>query len=186
MPRLSTQVSEGVNALSYGQIKALRRWVSDSPLRLSQREIAKWAKNKFDRDLPQYTISRYLSDRYKHVDDISNDSPALQRNRPSIGQWPTLETILFRWQTTLECTGVGTSGDIIREKALSIWLEHPEARNHEDPAVPPTFGKSWLQAFKKRYDIKKRSFHGEAASIAASREAHETVQKIQAARHSTR
>ena len=75
--------------------------------------------------------------------------------------------ILFDWQQRLERRGADITGDILCKKAAEIWPRIPEYANLK----APTFSNGWLEGFKKRHKIKRRTRHGEAGSVPALAEA---------------
>lgn len=166
--------------LNLEQRKLLRNWVHAHPSpKPSQRDCIAWVKRNFNVDVNQPQISRYLSQQNSHLDDLAPDDPKFALKKYAEAQWPVLEKILFRWQVEMEIRGLSTSRELLQLKAHELWQRFPEARNYEDITInPPSFGNTWLALFQKRYHIKWRHHHGEAASAQMVASLPETQQEI--------
>lgn len=144
--------------LSDVQRKALRDWVHSQSRRPTQKACIAWFQAHYNHRLSQSTVSDILSPQYHYLDSECNPSSA---TRKGIGQWQDLEAILYEWHHTLDCKGAYISGDILIEKARQIWSSLPQYRDQP----PPAFSSGWLHRFKQRYNIKQRTYHGEAGSV---------------------
>lgn len=141
------------------QRKALRQWFQHQYPQPRQRDCMFWFKNKFNHQITQSTVSEILSDRYLYLDQGIEPSKPTFRQRTA--NWPILEEILFNWQQNIERQGGLITGDILCEKAREIWCQIPQYNN-----IPsPEFSTGWLSGFKKRYNLYKRTQHGEASSV---------------------
>lgn len=107
--------------------------------------------------MSQSSVSDSLSDRYKNLDTI-DPSPSI-RNRT--GAWEDLEIILYEWQKTIELQGGHTTRDLLVEKEHEIWSSLSQYKDLPEPR----FGAGWLYCFKKRFNIKKLNYHGEAGPV---------------------
>jgi Fission yeast centromere protein N-terminal domain/Tc5 transposase DNA-binding domain len=158
-------------AVSHSEKKALRAFYYRQQPRPSQKALIAWFKQTYNRTLSQSTISEYLSDHYKYLDNLDpqsfSDQFALQSRRQRESKWPTLEKILFQWHCTIESRGGTITGDLLVEKAHEIWQQLPEYRDSQER---PEFSDGWLTRFKKRHHIKQRTHHGEAADVPSSAE----------------
>ncbi|EJT69365.1 hypothetical protein GGTG_12984 [Gaeumannomyces tritici R3-111a-1] len=171
MPRLSAKQSTGpgLNALIYAEIQQLRRWVASFPRRPSQKETMAWIEKRFDKKIAQYTISRYLSSRYAHVDTVPLGDASLQATRPRVGQWPTLERMLYQWHQEQPPGIRGAANELLQAKALEIWMQHQEAREGEPSTTPrPALGASWVRMFKERHGLKRRNSRGKPLVMATA------------------
>jgi hypothetical protein len=155
-----------MNTLNVNERIRLRQWFFSERPRPSQGCARKWVKDTLKKDISQAAISRFLSDKCKDLDNpTTHHRNALRVRAP---RYEELEKLLFAWQLELEAKGTGTSGELIREFARKLWEEVPEARNGAPASPCPEFGKTWLEGYKARYHISRRTFQGEAASFTAS------------------
>lgn len=171
MPRFSAKQAggPGLNALLYVEIQQLRRWVASFPRRPSQKETMAWIEKKFDKKIAQYSISRYLSSRYAHVDAVPLGDASLQATRPRVGQWPTLERMLYQWHQAQPPGSKSTANELLQAKALEIWTQHQEAREGEPSTTPrPVLGASWVRMFKERHGLKRRNSRGKPFVMATA------------------
>ncbi|EUC55756.1 tigger transposable element-derived protein [Rhizoctonia solani AG-3 Rhs1AP] len=95
-------------------------------------------------------IRQYLAENIHH----SN-----RRTRCSSVSMPQVEKALWVWIEDIERRNLRITGEIIKTKARKIAI---------DMGISPhdmiEFSEGWLTGFKKRYGLKERVFHGEAAS----------------------
>jgi hypothetical protein len=75
------------------------------------------------------------------------------------GDYPDLEDALFHWQQQIQKKGVIT-GDILKAQAHRIWNSLLQYNKEDEPK----WSNSWLDRFKRRYNIKEYKQHGEGAS----------------------
>lgn len=184
MPKFSAKQNTGpvLNALLYAEIQQLRRWVASFPRRPSQKETMAWIEKKFDKKIAQYTISRYLSSRYAHVDAVPLGDASLQATRPRVGHWPTLERMLYQWHQAQPPGSKSTGNEVLQAKALEIWMQHQEAREGEPSTTPrPTLGANWVRMFKERHGLKRRNSRGKPLVMATAAEDAATAAETTAA-----
>lgn len=151
--------------------QALRAYYRRQHPRPSQRALRQWFQATYNRPISQSTVSECLSDHYSYLDDLDPTSFhsqfTLQSQRQRSARWPTLENLLYEWHQTIEKKGGIITGDLLVAKAHQIWQQLPEYADQEIPELSDR----WLGRFKKRFHIKQRVQHGEAASVPESAEA---------------
>lgn len=141
--------------------KALRDYFHDeSNGKPPQKKLQQWFHKKFNHQLAQSSISDILGPTYVHLDNTKALlRPDNKKTRAS--HWPDLEEALFDWQQKMQNKGAVITGDILKEMAAEFWIRLPQY-NH----LPiPKFSNGWLQAFKKRHQIKRYTRHGEAGAV---------------------
>jgi hypothetical protein len=147
-------------AITDNQRRALRAWYRCQGPSTRQKDVINWFEREYGHRIRQSTVSDSLSERYSYLDSAPNTS-ATDRTRQRQAQWPILESILFDWQQLLESRGSDVPGDILIEKARSIWPQIPDYVN-----LPlPEFSSGWLTNFKRRHNIKLHRHQGEAGSV---------------------
>lgn len=147
-------------AISASQRQSLRQHAQNHH-HLTQKQLQEWFLNQFQRVITQPSISESLSSKYSHLDseELLNSSS----KRRKLVQWPELEVALFQWIQRIE-RDIPISGDLIKTQAAVFWKRLPMYSRKD----LPIFSNGWLQGFKKRHNLKERSRHGEAGSIAHS------------------
>jgi hypothetical protein len=125
----------------------------------SHKQIIAWFKDEHGRTLGGASISETLSDNFAHLDNTKISKPYQKKERPS--QYPDLENALNDWQIVAVRRGQVVTGDLLKEMALRLFKRLPQYANRPNPG----FSNGWLQGFKRRYNIKQRVRHGEAAQV---------------------
>lgn len=143
----------------------LRNWYDSQEKRPSQIDAILWFKAKYGETLPQYQISRILHSKALQAVDLN--SPGIYRTRVDTAQWPVLEQILKRWQIGMEVRGMHTTREVLMEKARAIWMQYPDARNHQSATGIPVFGPRWCTLFQKRFSIRNRPPNGARSATKA-------------------
>lgn len=147
---------------SIAQKQALRRYHQEHPS-LSQKELQAWFFHQFNQVITQPSLSLALSRRYNALDKPNTRherNSSFLRSREA--RYPTLEAALFDWITEYQCQG-SVSYEILKIKASELWkeLDLSTTLNMEIP----TFRDGWVRGFLKRYSVKDRKRHGEAAGV---------------------
>lgn len=123
---------------------------------MTQEELVKWARLYLNLDIGQSTISRTLAQREKHDDLVSADRASVRR-QTSV-KYPDIEEKVAAWFFKYEAC-VNLTSDLIRKKAERI---------RDDLGVPDDKFKAstgWLDGFKARHNITKRSRFGESGDV---------------------
>lgn len=128
----------------------------------------KHALRVLGKNITKSAMGRFLGSEYSHLDDLDASNPVLKRKRVRRCRHPRLEELLNEWQLELEEQGLGTSGELLQARAVKLWRTVPEVRGGKDEEPVPEFGSSWLEGYKSRYGIRRRTFHGEAASVSVT------------------
>ena len=128
----------------------------------TQTELINWFLQEHGHQLNQGQVSRILSSKYDHVDNLNKkkDKLALQAQRSSGGAWPELEAALFEWQQCMQKKRAVITGEILKQQAIKLWTALPQYQGKEQPK----FSNGWLGNFQKRFNIKEYINHGEAAA----------------------
>lgn len=144
-----TTMSATRQQITVAQKVALRRHKRENP-QLQRRHLTTWFIDKFHQPIHASSVGDILSDRYKNLDDIPDESPRLQYKKYRISQYPEVETALYSW---MEEQARPLKAKELRDQARIIWQSLPQ---HAD--VPePSFGDSWIRNFKIRHDLEVSS-----------------------------
>ena len=135
-------------AIPDSQKKALREWYYNKYPRPRQRDCVPWFKEHFDHQLSVSSVCEILSKRYDFLDRMAAASPSLSSSKHRSSNWPVLEETLYDWQQQVERDGARVPGDVLIEKARTLWPEIPQYR---DQPVPE-FSTGWLAGFRKRHE----------------------------------
>ena len=135
---------------------ALRARKEECPI-LTQKELAVWFEEMFQKPIKQHTVSEWLSGRYSHLKDDAGPPKAKKQRRE---KFPELERALSQWGIKHQGKGV-VSGGILKQKALFFWQHLPQYSG----LPPPNFSNGWLEGFKNRRGVKEFVLHGEAGSL---------------------
>lgn len=131
-------------------------------------ENGKWTTNqmvdffykKYDRVLDQSTISRSLSDTFKHLDGEDRPlHPDSKKQRTSY--WPDLDAAVFDWQQQMLRKKKTITDEAIRSTAKKLFYQLPQYQDFE----PPRFSSGWLKGYKARYKGKKYVGHNEPGVV---------------------
>lgn len=131
-------------------------------------EHGKWTTNqmvdffykKYERVLDQSTISRSLSDTFKHLDEVDHPvHPDSKKQRTSY--WPDLDAAVFDWQQQMLRKKKPMTDEAIRELAKKIFYQLPQYQNVE----APRFSSGWLKGYKARYKWKSYVGHDESDAV---------------------
>jgi hypothetical protein len=156
MPRISITIE---------QQQALQRWQSSQTPTLSYKACIDWFYTQFNHKISQSTVSESLGAHFSHLDNMSTalaiDST---QSRLQVGYWEDLEQILVQWQLWIEARGGFTTGEIIQQKAQTLWHQLPQYQGKPCPE----FSKRWLESYKKRHNIQIQQRFGEDASVPES------------------
>ena len=128
---------------------------------LLQSEVARWASDFLRRKINQFSISEILSDKFKQLDLAKLPRRQGLRERKRSGEHPLLEEALFEWHQRLQNLRIPITGDLIRTAVSQLWQRIPVL----SMTVEPKWSIRWLEGFKSRNGIRKRTQHGEAASV---------------------
>jgi DDE superfamily endonuclease/Tc5 transposase DNA-binding domain/Fission yeast centromere protein N-terminal domain len=158
--------------------KKIRRWVSLQTPRPTYATIRKHILVAHKKNVGVGTINRTMGPKYDDLDQMDAASPELQRKTAHGCQYPLLEEFLRQWQLELEDQGLGTSGELIQSKAVKIWRSFPEVRGGKPEEPVPTFGKTWVELYKQRQGLRRRTFHGVAASVSITTAATELFSQV--------
>ena len=122
----------------------------------SQRQLQEWFYSKYNTTISQPTLSQILN-----TPGLQN-TPAhqLQRKNTKTGANTTLENALYQW-FSINQYKVNITNDMLQFKAKELSSNHAFLGHLKD--IDYSIG--WLERFKKRFNIKSRFKHGEAASI---------------------
>ena len=150
--------------LTLVQKKDLRAWHKKQLTKPSLKQTAAYALRELNVKVHQSQISRLLSNKFEALDTLEASYLCGKASKLRVGQYSTLEEILYRWQVEMESRGVPTTGEVLQAQAVKIWSTVEAARNGLPIDPPPTFGSKWLTLFKERHTIKRRIFHGELSS----------------------
>lgn len=133
----------------------------------TQSETIFWAKNTLEIEISQPQVSKWSSDRFKHLDTPQDklltsctctSIPKRRRER----NLHNLELALYTWMKQFE-TRAPITGDVLRVKANKLFHMMPMYRDQTEPA----WSKGWLQRFQQLYGIRKTRRYGEAGSTPA-------------------
>lgn len=115
---------------------------------MKQVELAEWAKKEFvlAKAPTQATISSILRKRDNYL--LTED---LNRKKARVLPFPELDAALGAWALQCEAAGVDLTSAIIQEQARRF-----AASMNIEPAKMPGFSNGWLNAFKKRHNLKRR------------------------------
>jgi hypothetical protein len=116
--------------------------------KITQRELALWAKNTFRlaKEPGQSTISDII--RKKHIYLNMHAVDLVVKRRRSIKN-PALDQALVNWILHCEQRQISLTGENIKTKAKALANEL-----HIPTADQPEFSTGWLQAFQERYNLK--------------------------------
>ena len=146
-------------AITDAEKKALREYyLQNTDHKPSGKAMRQWFVEQFHHLPSESTISEILSNRYVHL-DTTVIAPLSKKHRAA--EWPDLEHVLFEWQQRMQRKEAAITGDILKKMANLFWDKLPQYQNVERPK----FSTGWLDAFKKRYKLKKYVRHGDAGSV---------------------
>lgn len=125
--------------------------------------LASWAKETLSLTyVPnQSTISRIFRDSEKLKSMPISQNLNMKKARTAVA--PRLEDALYRWMCTQNNNGILLNGDIIKMYGKQL-LEKTNEVLPESEKIQLTFSKGWIERFKRRYGLRFRRVHGEAAS----------------------
>lgn len=127
--------------------------------RMTQTELAEWAKREFNtaKALTQPAISNILNNKRQLMDD--NDGGNLNLKRPRIVKLTTLDEALASWVISCQEKGICLGWQILRKKAemFADELGIPESDR-------PAFSDGWIQKFLQRRNFKSIKLSGESRS----------------------
>jgi DDE superfamily endonuclease/Tc5 transposase DNA-binding domain len=150
------------------EVKKVRDWARRQNTRPTLNAAMKHALRVLGKNVTKSAMHRFLGPNFSHLDDLDASNPVLKKKRARRCRYPLLEELLNKWQLELEEQGLGTSGELIQARAVKMWRTVPEVRGGKEEDPVPEFGASWLEGYKSRYGIKRRTFHGEAASVSVT------------------
>jgi hypothetical protein len=133
-------------SLTIQEKNELRIYAKKNPA-LSKQELTLWAREKFEKDVGFSTVSKISSSGLQLV-----HNPDTRRERR--GRNPAMEAKLYEF--IRKCEDESCLSDQI------IFLKANDLLNKSGSNA--TVSISWVQKFKKRFAIKFRKRHGEAAS----------------------
>jgi hypothetical protein len=128
----------------------------------TQQALISWSNDQTGHLLNQAQVSKILSPKYSYLDNIQPTSKLKKRQAKS--DWPDLEAALFEWQRRIRQKDGIITGDILKEKASTIWQRLPQYQGVQEPK----WSNRWLEGFKTRHKIKQYVMHGEASSAAVN------------------
>jgi len=161
----STPANVTMAKLTLVQKKDLRAWHKKQLTKPSLKQTAAYALRELNVKVHDSQISRLLSNKFEALDTLEAAYLSGKGCKLRVGQYSTLEEILYRWQVEMESRGVPIIGEVLQAHAVKIWNMVEAAREGASVNPPPTFGPKWLALFKERHNIKRRIFHGEAGSV---------------------
>lgn len=120
----------------------------------STKEMVDFFYKKYDRVLDQSTISKSLSDRFKHLDEKDHPlHPDSKKQRKSY--WPDLDAAVFAWQQQRLKTKSTVTNEALMGIARKLFQKLPQYHHVE----PPKFSSGWLKGYKARYNIQNPVRH---------------------------
>lgn len=130
----------------------------------SQADAITWARETLDITINQSQVSKWTSDKFKHLDTASTRAPkaAAEKKRRRERSYHSLELALFTWMRRME-VDYPITGAILQEKASQLFKKMPMYQSQKEPK----WSNGWLYNFQKEYGINKSRRFGEAASAAA-------------------
>lgn len=138
------------------EMKKSLRSHSQENKHLTQDQLGEWFHRTYNDTVSQVVVSQWISSKYAYLDLIESTPGTKKKNRKP--QYQDLEKALFAWVLETEQSG-RLKGKYIIKKAKKFWLQM-----YKDHPIP-LFSNGWLRGFKKRHNIKLRTYHGEAGSL---------------------
>ncbi|KAI0993751.1 hypothetical protein K3495_g14434 [Podosphaera aphanis] len=132
----------------------------------SQSETILWAKDTLGIEISQPQVSKWSSDRFKHLAAPQDKSLTTYTSTPKRRRernLHNLELALYTWLKQYE-TRTLITGNVLRVKASKLFHMMPMYRDQTEPA----WSNGWLQRFQQLYGILKTRRYGEASSALAS------------------
>ena len=133
-----------------------------SRMKISKKASTEWANVKFDTSVSQMTIGRLL----KKKTSLTTFDVGHMANSKRIRkvQCPQVEQATFNWFTTMQEKGATISDDLWVVAAHRFYALQPK-----DPSEKELqFLNGWVSKFKKRFNIKAYTRHGEDVSVDTS------------------
>jgi hypothetical protein len=136
-------------SLSIGQKQELQEYAKNK--RLKKSELVVWIEKKFNKTIDRSTVSKILKSNL-NLKEVSIDTTRVKQVKH-----PQLDGKLKEWFLRYENLTI-ISDSMIREKAKSF------AQQLKISEESLTFSDGWLEKFKHRHNIKRRTIHGESGS----------------------
>jgi hypothetical protein len=144
-------------AITNEERRIVRKKHTDEPS-LTYERLSIWFADEYYHKLAVSTIGEILSSKYDHLDGFRDHK---DDKRVSSAHWPDLESALHEFELRIILKGGTVTGDILKEFASRLWRKMPQYQLQEEPK----WSEGWLDAFKRRYNVKRRRRHGEKASV---------------------
>lgn len=154
------------------EIIQYRETVLASGGKITNRALTAWANAHFQVNASEMNIGRIVK-RKEHFSGLYvghlGDSKRLRKS-----QCPEVEEATFTWFTTMQENNVALSDDLVVAAAKRFYALLPRGANEKELQ----FSHGWVQNFKKRYNIKGYTRHGEDASTDVSEEVLKKMEDI--------
>jgi len=145
-----------VNFTNDQRIKIFQR--SKSTPKLSQKQLAEWAKVQFT--LQKIPAQSSISDAISKAKVLANLDSEIHAKKHRAVNFPLLEKALANWVLQCQSRNVKLKGDLIVEKAKKLLiLSGVDEKDH------PKFSNGWLEKFQKRNKFKSIKSYGESGSV---------------------
>jgi hypothetical protein len=154
------------------EIIQYRETVLTSGGKITNRALTAWANAHFQVNASEMNIGRIIK-RKEHFSGLDvghlGDSKRLRKS-----QCPEVEEATFTWFTTMQENNVAISDDLVVAATKRFYALLPRSANEKELQ----FSHGWVQNFKKRYNIKGYTRHGEDASADVSEEVLKKMEDI--------
>lgn len=108
-------------------------------------------------NLAKSSLSAILKDREKIYDALASGNFSPKTKRMRTAKFEDIEILVFEWHQRVRSSSVAISGDMIKEKALSI------AQDFEISEFKASEG--WLSKFLKRFNLTSQAVCGELSKV---------------------
>ena len=140
--------------------------------KITNRALTAWANAHFQVNVSEMNIGRIIKRKEEFSGlDVAHlgDSKRMRKS-----EYPEVEEATFNWFTTMQENNVALSDDLVVAAAKRFYALIPRGSNEKELQ----FSHGWVQNFKKRYNIKSYTRHGEDASANVSEEVLKRMEDI--------